>query len=65
MQLVFDYSEVYQHARDELFRVFHLYQTKLDVAHWVTEETPQKRKANQVPSICGRRSGVGQIGTRM
>uniref|UniRef100_A0A0D3GIA5 hAT-like transposase RNase-H fold domain-containing protein n=1 Tax=Oryza barthii TaxID=65489 RepID=A0A0D3GIA5_9ORYZ len=27
-----DYSEAYQHARDELFRVFRLYQTKLSVA---------------------------------
>nr|ABF96457.1 hypothetical protein LOC_Os03g28220 [Oryza sativa Japonica Group] len=40
-----DYSEAYQHARDELFRVFRLYQTKLSVAHRVPEETPQKKQS--------------------
>jgi hypothetical protein len=38
-----DYSEAYQHARDELFRVFRMYQTKLSVVRWVPEETPQKK----------------------
>uniref|UniRef100_A0A0D9ZXU3 HAT C-terminal dimerisation domain-containing protein n=1 Tax=Oryza glumipatula TaxID=40148 RepID=A0A0D9ZXU3_9ORYZ len=42
-----DYFEAYQHAKDELFKVFRLYQTKLSVARQVPEETPQK-KAKQI-----------------
>jgi hypothetical protein len=38
-----DYSKAYQHARDELFRVFRLYQTELSVARRVPKKTPQKK----------------------
>lgn len=40
-----DYFEAYQHAKDELFKVFRLYQTKLSVARQVPEETPQKKQS--------------------
>uniref|UniRef100_A0A0E0QXQ0 Uncharacterized protein n=1 Tax=Oryza rufipogon TaxID=4529 RepID=A0A0E0QXQ0_ORYRU len=42
-----DYSKAYQHARDELFRVFRLYQTELSVARRVPKKTPQKKKQSK------------------
>lgn len=35
-----NYSKPYQHAKDKLFKVFRLYQTKLSVACQMPEETP-------------------------
>ncbi|EEC73216.1 hypothetical protein OsI_07300 [Oryza sativa Indica Group] len=38
-----DYSEAFQHVNDELYRVFHLYRTKLGGTPRVPEQTSQKK----------------------
>uniref|UniRef100_A0A0E0NU54 HAT C-terminal dimerisation domain-containing protein n=1 Tax=Oryza rufipogon TaxID=4529 RepID=A0A0E0NU54_ORYRU len=41
--VVLDYSEAFQHVNDELYRVFHLYRTKLGGTPRVPEQTSQKK----------------------